>query len=284
MKKSIFIFIAVLVVLFVILSIAGSRSEYMAEKLLYKADKLYSQIVTNPDVVPPKLLDAVEKDLLKVIARFPKTVAANTAYMKLVEIYMNDKRSDEAIEKLDELIDSGTEDLAVLSKAHFLKAVIYEKEDDWASALAEFAVLQDQYVDTLLGIQAPLYVAEHYAAKKMTGETQAALQDALAFYRKLEEEGAGKISGYLASVMLMDTYYRLGDYAKAGEVVERILDSYPSAIAFAQLIPLIDKIYIESLNDVSKAIYIYNSVINKTEDEALKKALRDKIAELEGGE
>ena len=69
MKKTIITLIVILVAVYAVLSLLSIGDEYFAEKLLYRASKINEKIVTNPDVVPPKMLSIVEGTLKKIIER-----------------------------------------------------------------------------------------------------------------------------------------------------------------------------------------------------------------------
>ncbi|MDD5680420.1 MAG: hypothetical protein PHI59_04175, partial [Candidatus Omnitrophica bacterium] len=70
MKKTIINLILILAAVAVLLSLLSIGDEYAAEKLLYRASKINEKIISNPDVVPPKMLALVESTLTKIIQKY----------------------------------------------------------------------------------------------------------------------------------------------------------------------------------------------------------------------
>jgi len=129
MKKTVLILISVLIVVFGVLAIFGSKSENAAERLLYRTMKDYQKIVRNPDVAPPKMLAGVENSLQKIIEKYPQGKAAKIAQVKLAEFFLINKKYDQALAALDEIIIKYGEDAAMADKAQFLQAVVYERQN-----------------------------------------------------------------------------------------------------------------------------------------------------------
>ena len=106
-------------------------------------------------------------------------------------------------------------------------------------------------------------------------------RDAAAFYAKLEKEYSGKMLGYTASIMLIQAQLSLKDYEGAGSTLDATLHKYASRLAFMQLLPAVENIYVKNLNEPKRAIEIYKYVISQTKDPRLVKFLNKKIKTLE---
>ncbi|MCQ9208827.1 MAG: hypothetical protein NG712_05565, partial [Omnitrophica bacterium] len=76
MKDTTLILIAVLMAVAGMLALTTSGADYAAEKLFYQAMRAYKEIALNPDVVPPGVLSRVERDLKKILQRYPKSKTA----------------------------------------------------------------------------------------------------------------------------------------------------------------------------------------------------------------
>jgi tetratricopeptide (TPR) repeat protein len=284
MKKTILTLILILIAVYIVLSILGSRGEYAAEKLFYRAMKANEKIVVNPDVAPPKLLTSVENDLHKLLEKYPNSNTAKSARMALADFYVMRKKYDKALSTVDDIIKTAEKDASVLSKARFFKGNIYEKQDKWEKALKEYTILRDEYADTPLGVQMPLYIGKYYTAKSKEAEANKAYGEAVLFYEKLEKENKGKMIGYVALTLLRETYMAMGDYEKAGGVIENTINEYPAPLTFAQQLPYAELIFVNTLKRPEKAIEIYKSVIEKTKDKQLIEILQKKISQLEAKE
>ena len=280
MKKIIIILISILAALYVILSVAGSGGEYAAEKLFYHAMKMDSEITANPDVVPPKLIESIENDIKRLLKKYPDTEVAKAANIKLVEFYVAYKKYDQALAHADEIIKKYKKNPGILSMAYFLKGVVYEKQDKWQSALKEYHVVRDRYRNTRAGMQMPIYIANYYSQKGREAQAEEAYGEAARFYENIEKENSGKALGYMASLFLIQTYVKAGNFENAARVVEETLDKYYSQMALVQLLPLVENIVVTKLKNPEKAVEIYKAIAAKSKDEKLKKVLQKRIGEL----
>jgi tetratricopeptide (TPR) repeat protein len=228
------------------------------------------------------MLASVEKDLQKLIKKYPKTEVAKASYITLAELYLLDKKYGKAVEALDEFISmhsASTEDkdTVLLSRAHFLKAGAYEKLDREKEALAEFAILKEEFANTPLGLQTPLYIAHYHKREGREGVAEEEYNNAVEFYIELEEKNRKTMFGYAASNLLVQTYIALDKYEEAGKVVQDTISNYPSTMTLVQQLPYVELIYLKALNNPDKAIEIYSAILKNTKDPKIKKYLEEKI-------
>ena len=281
MKKIIWIMVLVLAVVYAVLAVLGAGGEYAAEKLLYRAAKMNAKIVANPDVVPPKLIDSIESDIKELLRRYPDTEAAGIANIKLAEFYMAYKKYDQALAHADNIIKKYGKNTGMLSMAYFLKGAAYEKQDKWQSALKEYHVVRDNYTNTQLGMQIPIHIANYYSLKGRETHAQEAYGEAARFYENIERENSQKALGYMASLLLIQTHIKSGNFESAAKVVEETLDKYYSRMALAQLLPLVENVIVTKLKNTEKAVEIYKTILAKSKDEKFNKALRTRLEALQ---
>ena len=170
-----------------------------------------------------------------------------------------------------------SEDAAMVSLAHYLKGLTYEKENKWNMALAEYTLLKEKYPDTRLGLEMPIYIAKYYATKGRRAESEKAYSEAIIYYEKIERDNRGKLLGYASSALLIQVYLNTQNYEQAGAALKKTLDNYPSRMTLAQLLPFIEPVYVEKLNNASAAIEIYKTIMEKTRDDKLKNFLSKRI-------
>ncbi len=282
MKKTIWVMIIVLVIVYAVLAVLGAGGEPAAEKLFYKASKMSAKIAVNPDVVPPKLLNDIEKKMNELLKKYPDTEVAKTANIKLVEFYIAHDKYDQALAQADKIIKKYEKNPAILSMACFLKGVAYEKQDKWPSALKEYRTVRDKYADTQLGMQMPIYIGNYYSQKGKEAQAQEAYGEAVRFYENIEKKNSLKPMGYMASLFLIQTYMRAGNFESAGSMVDKTLSKYFSQMAVMQLLPLVEQIIVTKLNNPDKAVEIYKTILAKSKDEKFNKVLQKRIDELTG--
>ncbi|MFH1753805.1 MAG: tetratricopeptide repeat protein [Candidatus Omnitrophota bacterium] len=280
MKNIILTLTIVLLVMWAALWLLGRNDGYIAEKILYKAARTYDKILTNPDATPPMMLEAAANDLKRVMKEYPDKEAANLARMKLIELYMTSSKFREAIPLLDEIIAREAANPERASKAIYMKALAYEKMGSWAMAVKEFEKLERGFSNTMLGLQTPLYVANHYRLNGQKEEAAAALDKAVSFYNNIHNANEGTTLGFISLTMLMETYGKFRLYEPAADVLEKMISAYPVDTAFVHVLPFIDTIYIENLNDPARALSVYETIYEKTAEEKIKAFTQGKIAEL----
>lgn len=281
MKKIIIILILVLAALGSALAVLGSGGEYAAEVLFYRAMKANAKIMANPDVAPPALLSEVENGLGSVISKYPKSNMARTAMMALAEFYVAHKKFDEALSTIDRISATYKGDMAVSSAAQFMKGAVYERNGQWAKALAAFNKLRDDYPYTQLGMQVPLYIARYYDTKGDQAGSKRAYEEAQGFYEKIRDENRGKGVGFIASNMLTHAFINSKNFERAGESLQYTIDNYPSDMTYAQLAPAVNAIYTDKLASPKKTLEIFKKIRPNAKNKKLADYLDKKIAELE---
>ncbi len=281
MKKLIIPLLLILILIYATLAALGTGGEYAAEKLFYHTMKNASKITMNPDVAPPAQLAAIERDLKLLLKKYPDTKIARIAHISLLEFYLSNKKYGEAMDLTKSIDTKYAGDTDILSTTQFLKGMSYEKQDKWDKALGEFKVLNEKYPNTRLGMEIPIYIGKYYSAKGLDNEASSAYRDAAAFYAKIERKYSDKMLGYTASLLLIQTYLNLKDYESAGKTLETTLHKYAAPASFMQLLPLVEKIYVQNLNNPDKAIELYKYVMSKAKNPKILKFLKQKINLLE---
>lgn len=283
MKKTIVILILILAGLYILLSAVTSENEYAAERLFYRAMKAHGKISANPDVAPPRLLEYVENNLKTLLIKYPKTEVARTAGITLAELYIVNKKYEDALSRVDLVIKAYDKNPAVLSAACFLKGLAYEKQGKWPAALKEYEKLRDNYTNTELGLQMPMYIAKYYDTNGRSADAKQAYADSAVFYKDLKEKYTGKALGYVSSMLLLQSYLNTKNYEEAGKIIEESIDKYASGTTLLQLLPQVDSIIVKELKQPERAIKIYKSIKGKAKDERLIKFLDKRIEALESG-
>lgn len=280
-RKTVIIFIVILVAVYITLGLICRDREYLAEKAFYRALRANKELVVNPDVAPPNLVASVERDLKVVFNKFPDTETAKAARIALAEFYVFRKERDAAIDTLNGIISKGYDDVGLLSRAHFMKGSIYEAQDKWEEALNEYRILRDSYYNTLVGLETPIHIGLHYTKTGERGKAEEAYHNAAGFYEKIEKANRDKMLGYAAACLLRESYINLNEYEKAAGVVEDMLKNYESDITFTQQLPFIEFLWLKKLNRPQAAMKVYKDVKNKTQNKKLQDMIDEKIKQLE---
>lgn len=287
MKRIVIILILALVGLYILLAAVSANDEYRAEKLLYHAVRVNTKFAANPDVIPPGMQRAVERDLNIILSKYPHVKVSGMARLALSEFYIAGKKYDKAVSMLNDILVKYHGDENMSGRAQFLKGFAYEKQDRWDRAVPEYNLLRKKYPKTQIGMQIPFYIARHYSAKGEQDRAQGVYAEAVSFYKTLDEGNRNNIVGYTAANLLVYVYMNLKQYEEAGKTTEEILNNYPLAVALRDQIQNVDMIYINILKKPQRAMEILGALRDKTKDpnaqkflgshiEAIKKQMLDK--------
>ncbi len=280
MKKKIIIMIVALVGIYFIFKVFNMNAEYFPEKLYFQALKAEEQIAADPDKAPRKLLDRIELKLTRVMQLFPNSEVAKKAEIRLAEFYIRAKRYDTATAYLTKVIEKLEKDRARLASSYFLKGYAYEKEGRWRDALKQYRVVYDNYSDTQIGLQMPLHIWGYYAKNGTEAEAKQAYDDAVQFYKKLENENSDKPLAYLASLFLIRTYGSANDPEATIAAIEEHVNKYYSPVTMGKIVPLIETVVVAKFKNPEKAVMIYRSILEKSKDSKLNAALENRVKEL----
>ena len=190
---------------------------------------------------------------------------------------MNGDSNDQALSTLEVIIGKYEQDIPLASKAQFLKGVVYERQDMWDQALTEYQTLRDEYTDTSLGIQVPLYLGDTYLNKGKLVQAEGAYNEAAMFYEMMERKNRGKALGYISANFLAKAYLRIKDYEQAGRTIEEIIAHYPSGLTFAQQLANIELVFVKKLQRPAKALELYEYMKEESEDSDLREIIAERI-------
>ena len=259
----------------------SSGYDYAAEKLFYRAVKTNKRLMVNPDIAPPKSLAYVEGNLRKILDRYKDSRVAKEAHLALAEFYVNNEEYSQALPLLYDIINMYTQDRNVLSQAHFLRGLSFEKQDQWEKALREYTILRDEYTETALALRIPIYLGDYYRGKEEHVQANKAYNQAAQFYKEIEQGNKGEMRGYAAANLLIQVYLNLEQHEQAGKIVENTINNYPQLPALVQQLSNLELIFIKELNKPEKAIEIYRNIKSKTDNPQLTGFIDEKIKALE---
>jgi len=276
-RDTVLILIAVLIAVAGALIMISSGDEYGAERLIYRAIVANQEIAANPEVAPPGLLARVEDNLKKIVKKYPKTRTARAAYLSLIGFYWEQKKYENVKSTADAIIARYPKDRGILSSAYFLKGAVFQEQGEWNKALKEFHTLRDEYTDSVLGLEVPIYIADYYKEERKLGQAKQAYIEAVQFYAKTEKKFRKKALGYAAANLLMRAHTELEQYEQAGQVLESVFKNYAKMQVFIQQLPNIEGIFIKKLNNPDKALQLYAIIRDRTEDERILEFLDGRI-------
>lgn len=223
MKRSLITFAWVLAAIYVIFSLLDSKGEYAVEQKLFAANQKFTQITKDPQSVPDQAYADLAKQYQKIIDEHSGSVLAPKAQVLLGRLYLVKKDYAVAREKFAEVFKKYPDKMELCAEAASGIGKTYESAGDWPNALKSYQELINKYTTTEIGMNAPVYIANHYAKNNMQTQAQASFNDALLHYQALESAHAGTPIELRSLKMQADCYLFQKRWAEAIDTFGKLL-------------------------------------------------------------
>lgn len=184
--------LAILIGIYLTLSIVNSKDEYSAERLIWKANQNFNKIAQDPEAVPSKTYQEVEGAYQKIIQHFPDAIVTKEAYLNLSRLHLVKKNSQKAREVVKSALTKYPKAEGFLAEALSLVGKSYESSYDWPNALKTYNDIINRYPLTETGLKLPLYIANFYLIDKKSADANNAFEMANDHYKKLITEHRGR--------------------------------------------------------------------------------------------
>jgi len=182
MKRWIIFFVTVLVGGFVTLSLLDYKSEYLAEKIIWRINKDFVQAAKDPKSVPETNFTALIKQYNQFADRFPESKYAPVAKMNIGRLYILREKYPLAREHLESVINNYSVNREVSVQAMAEIAFSYNAEKDYRGVIKVYERIIKEYPLSVLGLRCPLLIAQMYAKLKENKKSEDAINRAIAYY------------------------------------------------------------------------------------------------------
>lgn len=280
MRKAIGYFVGVLTAVFFLLSLLGSRDNYVVEQVIWAANLQLVNLGKNPESTPRPAFEKVERRLAQVVKDFPQSEATPTAYLLLGRTHLLQKDYAGARGKFEEIVKLYPKRSEACAQALSAIANTYEIEGNWPEALKAYQGLKNNYPLTDLGLTVPLYLATYYAANAHDVNANDSFDDAVGYYEHVFSQHADSEIGLKALQLLSNCYIAQKKWNDAIKVLGRVLFAFPKPDTAMAVVKTINTIAAGQLKDVNQAIAVYQSFIDQNPKSPLNKGLHQVIKEL----
>jgi len=281
MKKTLFVLFAVLVAVYLFFSFISIKSEYNAEKKLWKINQEYADLLRSPETAPEQGFDELISRYKQYVEEFPASRLKPKVQIMVGRVYLLKKDYDAARMELKKVIElyPDTEELKLESLSAIAKS--YELEDRWLDALKIYKEIQRDYPETSVALSVPLYIAQYYQENNKKLEADKAFADAVAYYNQMVRDTVDPKVEYKALTLLSVCYLAQEKWMETVKVLEKIILKYPIPQVTPKIIAMINNISTAKLNDYDIPIQIYKNFLERYPDHQLGGALREMIAAFE---
>ena len=236
MRKSLLIYAGILAGVFALLTLLDSRSQYAAEKIIWKTNKRLQAVSQNPEAFPDRVFEQLIARYQKVAEKFPASSLTAQARLLIGEVYLVRKSYDTARQKFNEVMEKFPDNKDIYAEALSSLGKSYELQNDWENALTYYKRILAEHPLTNHGLAAPLYIARHYAEQDDRIKQQIAYADATLHYIGLTEKYPGTEIEQKSLKLLTDCYVIQEKWPEALETMQEIILKYPDAETVLPLI------------------------------------------------
>lgn len=279
MKKVFLTYLAILVGLFVILSILGLKGEYVVEQKLWKVQQQYNDISRDPAVVPDSKFEEVARQYQQIIDKYPKAGLVQRVHILLGRVYFMKKDYQTAREKFAEIPKKYPQNKELVAEAIVSIGKTYEVEEDWLKAHETYQSIIRDYPLTEVGLGIPIYIAHYFRSKNDYREALNAYDLAIRYYKNIASENRQSSIGFNALRYLATTYLDQRRWSEAVDTLGDALMNYAISDYLTErraetMIKSINVIAAYQLKDYDVAINLYENIIKTRPDHPLNDYLK----------
>lgn len=260
-----------------LLILSGCSKEYMAERMYWYANKLYAQLIKNPDKASEyetKMTIGAFKDILRI---YPEWETASQLQFNIANIYFLKKKYPQARKEFKKLQNIYPEQINMCLQAQISIGRTYEAEKKWDKALIYYQQIITDYPVSYPAMQLLQYIGDYYDAYRQDDKAQEAYAQAINHYEKLIKNYTGTQVELIAWEFIMDIYKKQKQYDKTIETLQRIIDAHPESNRAAVALYEIAAMYSDALKKPEKAFEYYKSFVTKHPEHKLAKPAKIKM-------
>ncbi|OGX26076.1 MAG: hypothetical protein A2787_03910 [Omnitrophica WOR_2 bacterium RIFCSPHIGHO2_01_FULL_48_9] len=268
MKRILFFYLGILLGLFVLLQWLNAGGDYAIERELWQINKKYERLALDPYAVPENEFQQAVRDYESLIKRYPRSPVTPNVYLQISEVHALRKNYALARDVLQYAIGEYKDNLEFCAQAMTGVAKTYELENQWEKAKGIYQQIIDKYPLTMVGINTPIYIANHYEVRNDSRGSQEAYQKAIRFYKKTAAEHTNSSIEFNCLRLLANCYFALGQWEEGLEALGEVLLKYPVPNYLTeQRVELITKtinlVAVQRLKEPQQAVRIYKEFIEQ---------------------
>ncbi|MFH1963513.1 MAG: tetratricopeptide repeat protein [bacterium] len=260
-----------------LLLLVGCSKEYMAERMYWYANKLYAQIIKNPDKSSEyeiKMTIGAFRDILRI---YPEWDVASQLQFNIANIYFLKKKYPQARKEFRKLQDTYPEQINMCLQSQISVGRTYEMEKKWDMALVCYQKIITDYPVSYSAMQLLRYIGDYYYACKQDDKAQEAYAQAINHYERLIKDYAGTQVEATAWEFILDIYKQQKQYDKTMETLQRLIDAHSESNRAATALYEIATMYLDVLKKPEDAFGYYKKFVTKYPEHKLVKAANTKM-------
>ena len=286
MREKLLAMLAVLSLIYGVLSYIDRQDDYAAEQSIWKINNSLELLLRDSANVPEQSYLDMEKKYKKFAERFPNSYLAPRAFLTIGNMYSAKLDYDRARYNLGEVLRLYPKNSEACAQALTNIGKTYELEGDWPKALESYHELQQRYPLTTAGLENFMYIAQTLQKRGDTQKALVAFEEAAAHYKDFIGRYRGSATE-VESLRLLASVYMAQEKWK--ESVETLGEALIISASLRMLTPPQANVLLKSINTISVVelrdydmpINIYNKFIERNPAHGLRPVLKKLIKVLE---
>lgn len=274
MKKITAIFLSILVGLFIILSFIDRRGDYVAEKMMFRANYRLNQAIKKLESTPHKVFEKIAGNYKTIIREFPDSPLRAGAQLQLGSVFIAQKDFEGARKAYQEIFVDYPHSDVFKSRAALAIGKTYELENNAMKAIETYEKIIQDYPNTEVGLSVPLYIGNYYRSKGYPEQAREAYARAEQHYLQLAANKPDTVLEVKSLQFLVNLYLAQEKWTKAIETMGQVLLKYPNAPIIGTLVQSINTLSIARLKDTALAERIYTEFMEKNPQHQANKGLQ----------
>lgn len=286
MRKTLILFITILIAVFALLTLLDLKGNYSAEKALWKINQNFSEVTKDPKTTPDTTFQKIYNDYVAFTKKYPDSRLTPMAkiFSGRVQIFL--KEYVKAREIFENIIKENPENQTLGAQVVAEIGRTYALEEDHENIIKTYTRLMDEYPLTEIGLKTPLYLAKYYGDKKDYEKAQNAFNRGVIHYKRLITEHPDSIVEYKALHFISACHLAQQRWQEAMNIFEEIMMKFGDKKFFTPneavaLIKSINTIAIAKMNSKEIPVQIYNKFMAKFPNHPLNKTLKSVMQNLD---
>ncbi len=188
MKKTLLVLIGLLALTYVVLTLVDTKSEYILEKKLWRAQKDFVAISQDPKAAPDNQYEQAIAKYRKLIAKYPKARLTPQIYFQIGRLEEMRKNFDGARAVFKEAAEAFKDNNSIVADAMSRAGLSFEQQGKPADAVAIYTEIVKIFPKTRVGFSMPIYIASVYRRLGDPVKQNQALAEAEKFYNGILNE------------------------------------------------------------------------------------------------
>lgn len=259
--------------------LSGCSQDYLAERLAYQANKLYTQIAqssTKPDSSRFKEAVAAQKRILR---QYPNWSGCAQAQMAIGHLYFLEGKYPQARIELAKVSQNYPHLPDLCLQAKFYYGLSYEYQGDWAQALKIYQHLEEVYPYSYVALQIPIHIAQYYEAHQQITEAGKYYEQAIDKYKGIIRQRMHPQLVVAAEDLLTSVYENQKKPYQLIEILEGVIKREPGSLKAANALYKLAGLY-ETLHQPQRALNEYSRFVQQYPEHEFASIARNKIEAL----